>query len=95
MSVEVDGPLGRYVCSRAIAGPIVPLDLRNLYLNDLTLIGSTFTGPEVIAAVVGHIESGALRPMLAATYPLEELKQAQRAFVDKRHVGNIVVTMLD
>ena len=36
---------GRYVTSRAIAGPIVELDLRTLYLKDLTLIGSTRQHP--------------------------------------------------
>jgi hypothetical protein len=29
--------------------------------------------------------------LLAATYALEKLREAQQAFIDKRHVGNIVV----
>jgi hypothetical protein len=29
---------------------------------------------------------------LAATYRLEELRDAQRAFIAKQHTGNIVVT---
>jgi len=33
------------VTSGAIAGPIVELDLRTLYLKDLTLIGSTRQDP--------------------------------------------------
>ena len=32
---------GRYTCSGAIAGPMVELDLRTLYLRDLTFTGST------------------------------------------------------
>lgn len=31
--------------------------------------------------------------MLAHSFPLTELHTAQLAFIDKRHVGNIVVTM--
>lgn len=31
--------------------------------------------------------------MLAATYPLADLHAAQQAFIDKRHVGNIVTTI--
>ena len=31
--------------------------------------------------------------MLAEAYPLEKLREAQQAFIDKSHVGNIVVTM--
>jgi NADPH:quinone reductase-like Zn-dependent oxidoreductase len=41
--------------------------------------------------LVGYIESGAIRPVLAATYPLEELRAAQEAFAAKTHTGNIVV----
>ena len=32
-----------------------------------------------------------LRPLLAQTFPLRELGKAQRAFLQKKHVGNIVV----
>ena len=34
-----------------------------------------------------------IKPMLAATHPLAELHAAQQAFIDKQHVGNIVVCM--
>ncbi len=83
---------GRYTCSGAIAGPVVPLDLRTLYLRDLTFTGSTVLPPDIFPALVGYIERGEVRPLLAATYPLAQLKQAQQAFIDKAHVGNIVVT---
>ena len=84
---------GRYVCSGAIAGPIVDFDLRTFYLNDLTLFGSTVTATQVFPDLVGYIERGEIRPLLAETYPLEQLREAQQAFIDKSHVGNIVVTM--
>ena len=83
---------GRYTCSGAIAGPMVPLDLRSLYLRDLTFTGSTVIPSHVSRDVVGYIERGEIRPMLAVAYPLSELRAAQQAFIDKRHVGNIVVT---
>lgn len=83
---------GRYTCSGAIAGPVVPLDLRVLYLRDLTFTGSTFLAPATMRAVVGYIERGEIAPILAAAYPLQELAAAQTAFMAKRHVGNIVVT---
>ncbi len=84
---------GRYTVSGAIAGPIVKLDLRTLYLHDLTFTGATVVPPGVFADLVGYIERGEIRPLLAATWPLEQLRQAQQAFIDKRHVGNMVVTM--
>ena len=82
---------GRYVTSGAIAGPMVELDLRTLYLRDLTMHGSTVIPPHIFRDLVGYIERGEVRPLLAATYPLEKLREAQQAFIDKAHVGNIAV----
>ncbi|MEM0948995.1 MAG: alcohol dehydrogenase family protein [Pseudomonadota bacterium] len=82
---------GRYVTSGAIAGPLVELDLRTLYLQDLTLLGSTVVRPHIFGDLVGYIERGEIKPQLAATYPLSEFHAAQTAFIEKRHVGNIVV----
>ena len=82
---------GRYTCSGAIAGPVVRFDLRPFYLRDLTLTGSTVVPSHVFRDVVGYIERGEVRPVLAATHPLRELREAQRAFIEKRHVGSIVV----
>ncbi|MEO0678491.1 MAG: alcohol dehydrogenase family protein [Pseudomonadota bacterium] len=82
---------GRYTTSGAIAGPIVDLDVRSLYLKDLTFTGSTVVRPEIFQDLVRYIEAGDLTPMLAATYPLEEFHAGQQAFIDKAHTGNIVV----
>jgi len=80
---------GRYVTSGAIAGPIVELDLRTLYLKDLTLIGSTRQDPRVFTDLIGYIEAGEIRPVIAETYPLNELRAAQEAFLEKSHIGKI------
>jgi NADPH:quinone reductase-like Zn-dependent oxidoreductase len=82
---------GRYVTSGAIAGASVPLDLRELYLKDLTLIGSTAWDAAVFPGLITAVESGTLRPLVAATYPLAEMVAAQAAFLEKRHVGKIVL----
>lgn len=82
---------GRYTCSGAIAGPMVNLDLRTFYLRDLTFTGSTVITPEVMPNLIRYIEEGQIKPALAATYPLEHLREAQAAFIDKKHTGNIVV----
>ena len=82
---------GRFTCAGAIAGPIVELDLRTFYLRDLTFTGATVIPPGVFADLVGYIERGEIKPLLAATYPLSELRAAQEAFIAKRHIGNIVV----
>ena len=82
---------GRYITAGAIAGPIVDLDVRDLYLKDLTLKGSTYQDAEVFPNLVGYIERGEIRPMIAATFPLEQIAAAQAAFLDKGFVGKIVL----
>lgn len=82
---------GRYTCSGAIAGPIVDLDLRTLYLRDLTFTGSTVIDLSVMPNLIRYIEAGEIQPALAASYPLEDLVAAQTAFIRKEHSGNIVV----
>ncbi len=89
--VDALAPGGRYVCSGAIAGPVVELDLRTLYLRDLDFVGATVPPPEHFAEVVRHIENGDVRPLLAATFALADIHAAQAAFTEKNHVGNIVV----
>ncbi len=80
---------GRYVASGAIAGPIVELDIRTLYLRDLTLLGSTWQPANVMQDVIGYIERNEIRPVIAETYALAQMAAAQAAFLAKRHVGKI------
>jgi len=84
---------GRYTTAGAIAGPIVDLDLRTLYLNDLELYGCTVYEPAVFEALVGYIRRGEVRPVVAATYPLSDFHAAQEAFVAKAHTGAMVITV--
>ena len=82
---------GHYVTSGAIAGPIVALDLRTLYLNDLTLHGATVMPRFVFENLIGYIERGEIRPLLAKSFPLADLAKAQAEFLEKKHIGNFVV----
>ena len=82
---------GRYTCAGAIAGPVVEFDLRTFYLRDLTFTGATVAPPGVFETLVRYIEQREIRPLLAATFPLSQFHAAQQAFIDKQHVGNIVV----
>ncbi|MBK1724797.1 alcohol dehydrogenase family protein [Thiocystis violacea] len=84
-------PGGRYVVAGAIAGPIVELDVRTLYLHDLTLYGSTRQPDNVFEDLAGYIERGELRPCIAQTFDLKQIHEAQRVFLEKRHVGKIVL----
>jgi NADPH:quinone reductase-like Zn-dependent oxidoreductase len=82
---------GRYAVSGAIAGPIVALDLRTLYLKDLRLLGCTVLERQVFANLIGYVERGEIRPVLAATYPLKDIVRAQQDFLAKGFVGKLVL----
>jgi NADPH:quinone reductase-like Zn-dependent oxidoreductase len=82
---------GRYAIAGAIAGPMVTLDVRTLYLKDLTFFGCTFQEDLVFENLVSYIERGEIRPVVARTYPLREIVKAQEDFLSKRHAGKLVL----
>ena len=88
-------PMGRYVTAGAIAGPVVRLDLNILYPKQLELVGSTMGTHEGFASLVEHVASGRIKPLLARilarTYPLSDIRQAQRDFVDKNFFGKLAL----
>ncbi len=84
-------PEGRYTTAGAIAGPVVSLDLRTMYLKHLELHGSSQGTRGAFRRLVQYIEQGRIRPLLSTTYPLSEFKRAQRDFMAKKFVGKLVV----
>ena len=89
--LEVLCAAGRYAVAGAIAGPMVRLDLRTLYLKDLCFFGCTIPEPEVFPNLVGYIERGEIEPVVASVYPLRDIAEAQREFLSKRLTGKIVL----
>ncbi|NKB77120.1 MAG: zinc-binding dehydrogenase [Gammaproteobacteria bacterium] len=82
---------GRYVTAGAIAGPMVTLDVRTLYLKDLSFFGCTFQDDVVFENLIKYVELGEIRPLVAKTYPLADIAQAQTDFLEKRHTGKLVL----
>ena len=91
--LEILKPFGRYATSGAIAGHDVSLDVRTLYLKDLTLLGCTILGHDVFANLVKHIEAANIKPLVSSTFPLSEIHQAQQEFEQKKHIGKMVLTL--
>jgi NADPH:quinone reductase-like Zn-dependent oxidoreductase len=91
--LEVLRPGGRYAVAGAIGGALVNLDVRTLYLKDLSLLGCTVLEPEAFPNLIRAIEDGGIDPIVAATYPLESIAEAQTAFQTKQHVGKLVLTV--
>ncbi|MGI9371155.1 MAG: alcohol dehydrogenase family protein [Hyphomicrobiales bacterium] len=82
---------GRYVSSGAIAGPMVALDMRDMYLKDIMLIGCTAWDEPVFSDLISYIERGEILPLVAKTYPLRDIAKAQEEFMEKKHFGNFVL----
>lgn len=82
---------GRYATAGAIAGPVVALDLRTLYLKDLRLLGCTMLEPGVFADLVRYVERREIKPAVWKTFPLREIVQAQQEFLGKAFTGKIVL----
>ncbi len=86
-------PGGNYAVAGAIGGPVVELDIRTLYLKDLSLLGCTILEPGVFGSLIKHIECGRIVPVVAETFPLDGIADAQKAFLSKNHTGKIVLTV--
>ena len=86
-------PGGRYAVSGAIGGALVELDIRTLYLKDLSFFGCTVLEPQVFQNLVNCIEQGKVSPIIAKTFPLQDINAAQEVFLQKQYVGKLVLTI--
>jgi NADPH:quinone reductase-like Zn-dependent oxidoreductase len=84
-------PGGRWVVAGALDGWAVDVDVRRLYLANLALVGSTMHTPQVFDLLVDLARRGAVRPVIAATFDLDEVPEAQRQLARREHVGKLVV----
>ena len=82
---------GRNVTADAIAGPLVEMDVRSLYLKDLTLYGCAFQEDVVFENIIRYLSERSFKPAIAATFPLEQIVAAQQQFLEKSQVGKIVL----
>ena len=96
-------PFGRWVVIATLSGSTAQIDLARLMMKRIVLTGSTLRArhadekARLIAAVEAMvwpwITSGAVRPPVEATFPLEQASAAHLALEAGGHVGKIVLTM--
>lgn len=84
-------PGGHYAVSGAIAGPIVQADLREIYLQDITIHGCSFMSRKVFAELLELMNEGSVRPLIARTYPLRDIARAQEDFQSKTMAGKLIL----
>ena len=100
-NMEAAAEDGRIVQIAFLGGQTVEIDFAPLLLKRLTLSGSTLRARSVAfkaalaraieAAVLPLFETGAVRPLIEATYPLERAADAHR-HMDDDHIGKIILT---
>lgn len=91
--LDVLKPFGRYAVSGAIGGPFVELDVRSLYLKDLSLFGCTVLDKNVFPNLIRRIEAGEISPLVANIFSLAQIQDAQTQFETKEHIGKLVIDM--
>lgn len=84
---------GRYITCGAIGGPLVELDLRDLIYKDLEMIGATRMEAIVFQNLVNYINQDCLKPVVAKTFSLEQIKLAQAFFQHKKFCGKVVIKL--
>lgn len=94
---------GRHVSIAVQRGPTAELSLWDVMRRRLTLTGSTLrarsnafkasVASELEREVWPHLEAGALRPVVHATFPLAAAAAAHALMESGEHVGKIVLTL--
>ena len=81
---------GRYTSSGAIAGPLVSLDMRDMYLKDISLIGTTAWDETVSPDLIRYMGR---RDQTASGEDLSAFRhcRGETAFSRKDHVGDFVL----
>jgi NADPH:quinone reductase-like Zn-dependent oxidoreductase len=85
------GRRGRLVTCGGTSGPMVTTDVRRLFWNQWSILGSTMGNDAEFAAVVGHFNAGRLRPPIDQVYPLTEGRAAFERLAEGKQFGKIVV----
>ena len=91
--IEILSTQGRYATCGAMGGPIVEIDMRRIYLKNLEIHGATQGTRRDFKAVRDYALSGKIKPLVAGTFALEDLGQAQEEFKKKEFVGKLVVSV--
>jgi NADPH:quinone reductase-like Zn-dependent oxidoreductase len=82
---------GRLVTCGATTTPTISMDLRQLFVKQLRLIGSYMGGRHELMQVLKLAERGAFRPVIDRTFPLEEAAAAHQRLEERAQFGKIVL----
>jgi NADPH:quinone reductase-like Zn-dependent oxidoreductase len=85
------GKRGRLVTCGGTSGPMVQTDVRRMFWNQWTLMGSTMGNDAEFEAIVTHFRDGALRPPVDTVYSLDQGRDAYARLQSGAQFGKVVV----
>ena len=93
----------RWIMIAALAGTKTEIDLKNIYVRNVRIIGSTLRSrtPEVKAQILAElvekvfpkIEAGEVKPTIHAVLPIQEAEAAHDILYKGQNVGKVVLTV--
>lgn len=93
----------RWIMIAALAGQKTEIDLKNIYVRNVRIIGSTLRSrtPEVKAQILAElvknvfpkIEEGLVKPTIYKTFPIEQAEEAHAVLQRGENVGKVVLTV--
>ena len=90
-SLAALGRRGRLVTCGGTTGPIVETDVRKLFWNQWTIMGSTMGNDAEFDAVVSEFSAGRLTPVIDSVFPLAEGRAAVERLASGKQFGKVVV----
>jgi len=85
---------GRVVTSGAKFGGEVPLNVRDLYTRNLSVLGVRTYNPPAADRLWELVEEG-LRPVISEVFPMESVRDAHRLIENQENVGRVVLSVWD
>ena len=94
---------GRWIMIATLAGDLTQVNLRNIFVRNVRIIGSTLRSrkPEVKAQILaslvrdvwGKVSSGEVRPTIYKVLPITEAEEAHDILYRGENVGKVVLTV--
>lgn len=92
-SLKALGKRGRLVTCGATSGPMVQTDVRRLFWNQWTIMGSTMGNDEEFDAVIRELRAGRLLPPVDRVFSLEQGRQAFEHLAAAEQFGKVVISV--
>ena len=89
------GRRGRLVTCGATTGPLVETDVRRLFWNQWSILGSTMGNDAEYEAIVGQLRAGKLYPPIDRRFALRDARAAYERLEKAEQFGKVVIEIGD